>query len=107
MKELLPPIPSESDAWEWACIFYGALKELVELKHIKDSEGKTDDYLERQPKAWYLANSALELWKKSDYGAISIKSQLVVKEAMIELWKKRLSDCEKMYADMHREGEEK
>ena len=37
-----------------------ALKELVELKDIKDSDGKTNDYLERQPKAWVNARKLLE-----------------------------------------------
>lgn len=62
-----------NDVWEWVAIFYGALNELVELKQIKDVEGKTADYIERQPKAWYLANKALFLWKKSDYGAKALQ----------------------------------
>lgn len=35
------------------------LKELAELKSIKDNEGKTDEYLHRQPKAWEDAVSFL------------------------------------------------
>jgi len=36
-----------------------ALEELCRLKIIKDSDGKTSDYLERQPKAWVAANQVL------------------------------------------------
>ena len=36
-----------------------ALKELVELKLIKDTNGKTAIYLERQPKAWEQARKLL------------------------------------------------
>jgi hypothetical protein len=36
------------------------LAELVELKNIKDSVGKTAEYLERQPKAWEAARQALD-----------------------------------------------
>jgi hypothetical protein len=60
---------SQQDAWEWVALFYGALNELVELKSIKETAGKTDDYLERQPKAWYLAQEAIKLWGKSNFGA--------------------------------------
>lgn len=67
---------NEENGWDWVAIFYGALYELVQLKDLKDSEGKTENYLERQPKAWYLAKSALELWKKSDYGALPLESEL-------------------------------
>ena len=40
------------------------LAELVALKHIKDTQGKTPEYLERQPKAWedareYVATGGL------------------------------------------------
>jgi len=58
---------SLSDTLEWLAIFHGALSELIELKRIKDTEGKTDDYLERQPKAWHAAEQSLDLWKKNDY----------------------------------------
>ncbi len=37
-----------------------ALSELVELKRIKDEEGKTDDYEARQPVAWEVARQVLE-----------------------------------------------
>lgn len=36
-----------------------ALGELVELKRIKDEQGKTVDYLVRQPKAWEHARHVL------------------------------------------------
>lgn len=36
-----------------------ALEELCELKIIKDREGKTPEYLKRQPKAWIAANQAI------------------------------------------------
>lgn len=62
-------IEKQNDVWEWNCIFYGALNELVELKEIKDADGKTEDYQERQPKAWHLAKEAIRLWKESNYGA--------------------------------------
>jgi len=32
-----------------------ALEELCELKIIKDRDGKTDEYLKRQPEAWVAA----------------------------------------------------
>ena len=35
------------------------LAELVALKHIKDTQGKTPEYLERQPKAWEKAEKYL------------------------------------------------
>lgn len=37
-----------------------ALDELVWLKHMKDKEGKTLMYQERQPKAWDAARTALK-----------------------------------------------
>ena len=36
-----------------------ALQELVNLKALKDEQGKTEDYEERQPKAWAEARAAL------------------------------------------------
>ena len=39
------------------------LEELVELKRIKDLDGKTPDYLQRQPKAWEKAKSLLQSLK--------------------------------------------
>jgi hypothetical protein len=40
---------------------YLALVELVALKALKDSEGKTADYEARQPAAWEAARAALAL----------------------------------------------
>ncbi len=61
------------DVWEWIAIFYGALHELVELKELKETlyKGNHDgkEYAERKPLAWNAARQAVELWKKSDYGA--------------------------------------
>lgn len=37
-----------------------ALKELVALKDLKDAQGKTADYEERQPKAWAAARAVLD-----------------------------------------------
>lgn len=36
------------------------LRELVELRHIKTTQGKTPEYLERQPKAWARAEEAVK-----------------------------------------------
>jgi len=36
-----------------------ALRELVALKHIKDTEGKTLDYCSRQPVAWKEAEAVI------------------------------------------------
>lgn len=38
----------------------GIIQELVDLKELKDSEGKTGDYLLRQPAAWINAKEALK-----------------------------------------------
>ncbi len=38
-----------------------ALQELVTLKNIKDRDGKTDDYLARQPEAWEVARKLIEV----------------------------------------------
>ena len=35
------------------------LSELVRLKTIKDTDGKTPEYLDRQPKAWEQARAAI------------------------------------------------
>ena len=43
------------------------LEELVELKRIKDLDGKTPDYLQRQPKAWDKAKSLLQSLKQSSF----------------------------------------
>jgi hypothetical protein len=37
-----------------------ALKELVELKNIKETAGETEDYLKRKTKAWREARTAVE-----------------------------------------------
>lgn len=42
---------------------YGALQELVELKRLKDSQGKTEEYLQRQPLAWAEAGRLVEEYK--------------------------------------------
>jgi len=72
IKRMKDSQTENSDVLEWTAIFYGALNELVELKKLKDTSGKTSEYEERQPKAWYLAFEAIELWKKSDYGALPL-----------------------------------
>lgn len=43
------------------------LEELVELKRIKDLDGKTPDYLQRQPKAWDKAKSLLQSLKQPSF----------------------------------------
>lgn len=53
-----------SESLEWLVMISGALRELVALKKIKDEQGKTADYEDRQPKAWYLAFQAIELLDK-------------------------------------------
>ncbi|MCT4190249.1 hypothetical protein HZP50_07055 [Elizabethkingia anophelis] len=35
------------------------LRELISLKHLKDTDGKTPYYLERQPKAWEKAKNLI------------------------------------------------
>ncbi|MDV3952145.1 hypothetical protein CMT77_07935 [Elizabethkingia anophelis] len=35
------------------------LEELISLKHLKDTDGKTPYYLERQPKAWEKAKNLI------------------------------------------------
>jgi|GEM_PF-6613099 len=41
-------------------VLSGALRELVQLKELKDAEGKTEIYRQEQPKAWARARAALE-----------------------------------------------
>jgi hypothetical protein len=55
-----------SEALEWIVMLQGSLTELVELKKLKDSEGKTIEYEERQPRAWRMAFKAVELLKRDD-----------------------------------------
>jgi NTP pyrophosphatase (non-canonical NTP hydrolase) len=55
-----------SNALEWLVTVVGALQQLVEVKMLKDREGKTPEYEERQPKAWHLAFEVMELLKKDD-----------------------------------------
>jgi hypothetical protein len=75
-----------ADALEWIAMFYGALHELVQLKDLKDKEGKTDEYEERQPKAWYLARQSIELWAKSGYGALPITGTGYSAQQMKDCW---------------------
>lgn len=65
-------IVKEDDLLEWVAIFYGALKELVDLKDYKEKAGKDRIYSERQPMVWHSAKQAIELWAKSDYGAMPL-----------------------------------
>src|SRR5262245_41417496 len=63
----------EDSAWKWAAIFLGALQELVDLKTLKDTYGsRIEGYEKRKPLAWEKARNAIELWKKSDYGALTL-----------------------------------
>ena len=39
---------------------YDALKELLELKDLKDKDGKTEEYEARQPKAWDAARAIIK-----------------------------------------------
>lgn len=69
LKILSESIPQESredkaELLAWASIFIGALRELVRLKDLKDTVGKTSEYEDCQPKAWYLAKEALENWDR-------------------------------------------
>lgn len=58
-----------SDLLEWTIMLVGPLKELVELKQMKDEQGKTAEYEERQPKAWYMARNAVAMWEeRGNYG---------------------------------------
>lgn len=57
------------NGWVWVAMFYSSLKELVELKDIKDHLGKTDDYEQRQPLAWESARLTINLWHKTGEGA--------------------------------------
>jgi hypothetical protein len=43
-----------------------ALTELVALKTLKDTEGKTAEYQRRQPLAWEAARTALGLPERGD-----------------------------------------
>lgn len=43
------------------------LQELVDLKELKDTEGKTEDYLKRQPEAWQAAKEFLSKYTHIDY----------------------------------------
>ena len=43
------------------------LQELVDLKELKDSEGKTEYYLKRQPAAWKSAKEFLSKYTHIDY----------------------------------------
>lgn len=76
-----------SEVLEWLVLFYGSLNELVQLKQNKEQEGETPDYLERKPKAWYLAKEAIRLWKESDYGAKPLPATSPSAAEEDELWK--------------------
>lgn len=57
----------KSDAKDWEHKFWqvaNALKELVELKHIKEFKGETLEYLERKPKAWETAKLLVDAINK-------------------------------------------
>lgn len=43
-----------------------ALAELVALKTLKDTEGKTEEYARRQPLAWAAARTALGMVEATD-----------------------------------------
>jgi hypothetical protein len=68
-----------SNALEWIVLLQSALTELVELKKIKDTQGKTADYESRQPLAWQTAFSVLDLLNKDDGFYNKIPGQVVVK----------------------------
>lgn len=55
-----PPPPPQISANGKMRLLAMALQELVDLKDLKDREGKTADYLERQPKAWESARKILD-----------------------------------------------
>lgn len=55
-KKELTILKSKTGAYE------NALVELVELKHLKETKGKTEDYEKRQPIAWRNAESVLLEW---------------------------------------------
>jgi hypothetical protein len=40
-----------------------ALRDLVELKDLKDIQGKTDEYLKRQPAAWSAAKRLVHQYR--------------------------------------------
>lgn len=54
------------NALEWIVLLGCCLKELVDLKHIKQTDGETEDYLARKPVAWELANSTIDLYNKDN-----------------------------------------
>lgn len=71
--------PSQgADNLDWLAIFQAALKQLVDLKELKDTEGKTPDYEDRQPKAWHFAKEVLSLF--------SSQPPVVKKGEQDELW---------------------
>lgn len=49
--------------WECELSIYPALVELVALKNLKDSKGKTLDYTVRQEGAWIAARRAIAKWQ--------------------------------------------
>jgi hypothetical protein len=76
------PAPQQEvkELHEWIAIFYGALKDLVDLKDYKDKMGKDRIYTESQPMTWHKAKQSIELWAKSDYGAKGAPQQEVSPE---------------------------
>lgn len=53
-----------SEQWQSEYNFCRAiLKELVQLKEIKDKDGKTEDYLKRQPLVWQAAKDFLSKYQ--------------------------------------------
>lgn len=73
--EVLDESPSSSeenyqakyaDALEWIVLLAGPLRELVEIKKMKDASGKTPEYEQRQPTAWRSAFQCVELLNKDD-----------------------------------------
>lgn len=53
------PITHVAELIEERDVLTKALKELCELKIIKDTDGKTADYVRRRSDAWTAANQAL------------------------------------------------
>lgn len=104
------PVRGKEDVWEWVAIFYGALKELVDLKMLKETlyKGNPDgkEYTERKPKAWHLAKEAIELWKKSDYGALPLPTPAVAAESKEEIeWSRKHNEITSLREATRRERE--
>lgn len=65
------PLPEPPKRWRPAtkCELQDALKELVALKDLKDTHGKTPEYLARLPKAWKNARALLESMQETKQNA--------------------------------------